>query len=80
MEVSDLKARVDLLNQLVRMMMRELAFDAGKTPDDVLRSGEEVRQFFEANLPVGVDEMRMNGEVTAFFNLLATELRAMKGS
>ncbi|CAH1677756.1 hypothetical protein [Chelatococcus sp.] len=73
-------AQVALLRQLVRLLLLERAYEGGKTPDDILAYAEKIRQFFEENNPPGIVEMRMNAEVTAFFDQLADELRGLRGS
>ena len=71
-------AKLALLTQLVRMMMRERAFEVGKTPEDVLTYAETVRMFFEENGAPGVSEMYINAEVSVFFDVLAKDLKKMR--
>jgi hypothetical protein len=73
-------AKLELLYQLVRMMLKERAFEVGKTPKDMLQYGETVREFFKHRPSAGLSEMLLNAEVTGFFDLLAAELRKMRGS
>ena len=68
-------AKLALLTQLVRLMMRENAIAAKKTPEDVLAYGEVCRQFIEKNMPPGIPEMPMNAAITEFFNVLARDLK-----
>jgi hypothetical protein len=65
---------------LFRMMLKERAFEVGKTPKDILQYGETVREFFKHRPPAGLSEMLLNAEVTGFFDLLAAELRKMRES
>lgn len=69
----DMPAKLALLAQLVRLMMKENAIAAKKTPEDILVYGELCRQFIEKNMPPGIQEMHMNAEVTEFFNVLARD-------
>lgn len=74
----EISARIALLTQVVRMMMRERAFEAGKTPADVLAYAETVRRFFEAQNQDPEAEMYVNAQVSAFFDVLAQDLKKMR--
>jgi hypothetical protein len=75
-----LTARIALLSQLVRLIMREQAVSRGKTADDIKAFAEDVRVFFEERLPPGTTEMYINAEVTSFFDVLAREVGGSKES
>ena len=68
-------AKIGLLEQLVRLLLRERASIHGQTPEDILTWAEEQKQFFEGNMSKG-SEIYVTGAVDAFFNLLASEVRA----
>jgi hypothetical protein len=74
-------ARIALLTQLVRLLMRERALQAGMTPEDVLAYAETVRQFFEGRgKPRSEMGMYIDAQVTAFFDVLAKDLKQARGN
>jgi hypothetical protein len=72
-------AKVSLLEQLVRVNLRELALANGKTPEDVLQWAEEQKVFFEQRMPPGT-EAHMTAAIDGFFNVLPNDLRKILDS
>lgn len=68
-------ANATLLLQLVRLLLRERAAEAGQTPEDILRWAEEQKEYFENRYPPG-SEIFITGAIEAFFNQLASEVKA----
>jgi hypothetical protein len=68
-----------LLTQLVRILLRERAFANNQTADDILKWSEEIKKFFESQLPAGQDAF-FTAACDEFFNLLASEVKGDRGS
>jgi hypothetical protein len=73
--ISVAMARLALLTQLVRILMRDRANAHNQTPEEILHWAEEIKRFFEQR-PIGVAaEGYLTAAVDEFFNLLASEVR-----
>jgi hypothetical protein len=68
-------ARVTLLTQLMRIILRERAAINDHSPEDVLKWGEEIKQFFEKGTDLGLAEGYLTAAVDQFFNALASEVK-----
>ena len=69
-------ARQALLIQLVRLLLRERAAANGQTESEILEWGEEIKRFFEEQMPPGVAESYLTGAVDVFFNVLSAEVKS----
>ena len=73
-------ARLTLLTQLMRILLRERAHMAGQTGEDILKWSEDIKQFFEGQNPSGQADAFLTAACDEFFNQLATEVdRDKKG-
>jgi hypothetical protein len=68
-------ARLTLLTQLVRVLLRERAFLNNQTPEDILKFSEDMKQFFEKQRPAHQADPFVEAAIDEFFNLLASEVK-----
>lgn len=73
-EATRLFARVALLEQLVRLLYREQALEAGMSPEYILSLAETMKQFFETRI-TDASSAYMTAAVDNFFNVLASDVR-----
>jgi hypothetical protein len=72
--ISQAIAKLSLLEQLVRLLLRERASRQDQTPDDIRRWAEETKAFFEARMPPGRAESYITAAVDTFFTVLASDV------
>jgi hypothetical protein len=73
-------ARQALTMQLLRILMRDRAAAHRQTPEEILKWSEEIKTFFETRMKGVNPEAYMTAAIDEFFNLLASEVRADRGS
>lgn len=78
--ISSALAKLSLLEQLVRLLLRERAARNSQTPDEIREWAEDIKQFFEARMPPGMAEAHLTGAVDAFFTVLASDVERDRGS
>ena len=67
-------AKLSLLEQLVKLLLRERAMRNSQTPAEILKWAEEQKQFFEKQMTPG-SEVYLTGAIDAFFNALAADVK-----
>jgi hypothetical protein len=72
-------ARLRVLEHVVGAMFRDLATATGRTADDVARHAEEIKEFFERNVPAGLNEIHLNAAVDRLFQQIVADMRSEKG-
>jgi hypothetical protein len=73
-EASRFRARLALLEQLVRLLYREQALQVGLSPEYIIGRAEVMKQFFEARIS-DIPAAYMTAEIDNFFNVLASDVR-----
>jgi hypothetical protein len=68
-------ARLSLLTQLMRLLLRERAAANNQTSEDILKWSEETKLFFERHVPHVAAEGYLTAAIDEFFNVLASEVR-----
>jgi hypothetical protein len=67
-------AKLSLLEQLVRLLLRERAAANNQTDADIREWAEDAKRFFEQRMPPGTAESYMTAAVDAFFAVLANDV------
>jgi hypothetical protein len=73
-------ARLEVLDHVVRSLVREQMRAAGQSADDVAARAVEVRRHFEAHPPFGIPAPEMVAAIDLFFNALAADLKVDRGT
>jgi len=69
-------ARLEMLEYVVRGLMREHLRQAGQSAADVANYSAQARQHFETHPPLGIPQPEMIAAVDLFFNALAADIKA----
>jgi hypothetical protein len=72
-------ARLEVLQYISRLLMREYMGNAGRSASDVNAYSERAKEHFEAHLPLGIPRPEMIAAVDLFFNGLAADIKADSG-
>jgi hypothetical protein len=75
--VSMALARLTLITNLIRLLLRERAFVNGQTKKDILEWSEETKRSFQEE---GKLDPFLEAAIDEFFNLLASEVGGDRGS
>lgn len=69
-------ARLIVLEQLVAVLIRERAIEAGKTADDVARYADEIKTYFESSDRTPRIQDFLTAAVDRLFQQISADLRA----
>jgi hypothetical protein len=69
-------ARLETLDYVVRMLMREQLHAARQSAADVPAYAEQAKRHFETHPPFGIPKPEMTAAVDQFFNALAADLNS----
>jgi hypothetical protein len=67
-------ARLEILEYVVRVQMRDLMRQAGQSASDVSAYAEQAKRHFETHPPFGIPRPEMVAAVDLFFNSLAADV------
>jgi hypothetical protein len=73
-------ARLEVLDHVVRSLLREQMRAEGQSADDVAARSAGTRRHFETHPPLGVPAAEMVAAIDLFFNALAAEMKADPGT
>jgi len=72
-------ARLETVEYVVRVQMRDLLRQAGQSASDVSGYAEQAKRHFETHPPFGIPRPEMVAAVDLFFNTLAADVKEDEG-